>query len=196
MFDPWRLLLLLMVLAVVAGDVRYDSPSVRYVYLNSMCSGWWCCIPFWGFASSALVDFGLKTAELFFFFTGVDVADGLSSSSGASIRASAYCLLRHFHGLGPPHRLGRSLLSLFSALSTSGLQGGGGRSELRETRRRRRTGDSSWGPGCNFLYLRRSLCKLGCSKKKLSLLLLLLFGAEPPTVFIFLFVLLCRRGPV
>ncbi|KAG2595000.1 hypothetical protein PVAP13_5KG040001 [Panicum virgatum] len=158
MFDPWRLLLLLMVLAVVAGDVRYDSPSVRYVYLNSMCSGWWCCIPFWGFASSALVDFGLKTAELFFFFTGVDVADGLSSSSG--------------------------------------LQGGGGRSELRETRRRRRTGDSSWGPGCNFLYLRRSLCKLGCSKKKLSLLLLLLFGAEPPTVFIFLFVLLCRRGPV
>ena len=116
------------------------QPVGGYVYLNSMRSGWWCCIPFWGFVSSALVDFGLKTAELFFFFTGVDVADGLSSSSGASIRASAHCLLRHFHGLGPPHRLGRSLLSLSSALSASGLQGGGGRSELRETRRRRRTG--------------------------------------------------------
>ena len=57
----------------------------------------------------------------------MDVADGLSSSSGASIRASAHCLLRHFHGLGPPHRLGRSLLSLSSALSASGLHGGGGR---------------------------------------------------------------------
>ena len=161
MFDPWRLLLLLMVLVVVAGDVRYDSPSVRYVYLNSMRSGW-CCIPFWGFASPAL-DFGLKTAELFFFFIGVDVADGLSSSSGASIRASAHCLLRHFHGLGPRHRLGRSLLSLSSTLSASGLQGGGGRSELRETRRRRRTRDSPCGPGCNFLYLWGSLYKLGCN---------------------------------
>ena len=80
-----------------------------------------------GFASSASMDFGLKTAELFFFFTGVDVADGLSSSSGASIQASAHYLLRHFHGLGPRHRLGRSLLSLSSALSALGLRGGGGR---------------------------------------------------------------------
>ena len=69
------------------------------------------------------MDFSLKTAELFF-FTGMDVADGLSSSSCASIRASAHCLLGHFHVLGPPHRLGRSLLSLSSALSALGLRGG------------------------------------------------------------------------
>ena len=41
--------------------------------------------PVLGFASSTSVDFGLKTAELFFFFTGVDVVDGLSSTSCVSI---------------------------------------------------------------------------------------------------------------
>ena len=159
MFDPWRLLLLLMVLAVVAGDVRYDSPSVRYVYLNSMCSGWWCCIPFWGFASSVSVDFDLSTAERFFFLTGVDVADGLSSSSCASIRASAHCLLGHFHVLGPPHRLGRSLLSLSSALSALGLRGGGGR--MGAVGDGSGEGDSPCGLDCNFLYLWGSFCKFG-----------------------------------
>ncbi|RLN43146.1 hypothetical protein C2845_PM01G10770 [Panicum miliaceum] len=47
MFDPWRLLFLPMVFAVGAGAVRSESPSVRYVYLNLMRSGWWCGIPFW-----------------------------------------------------------------------------------------------------------------------------------------------------
>ena len=45
MFDPWRLLFLLMAFVLGAGVIRSDRPSVRYVYLNSMCSGWWCCIP-------------------------------------------------------------------------------------------------------------------------------------------------------
>ncbi|KAG2566680.1 hypothetical protein PVAP13_7NG176917 [Panicum virgatum] len=47
MFDPWWLLFLIMVFVVGVSAVRSDSLSVRYVYLNSMCLGWWCCIQFW-----------------------------------------------------------------------------------------------------------------------------------------------------
>ena len=66
--------------------------------------------PILSFPSSASMDFGLKTAGLFFFFTCVDVWSFLEFMW--SIRASAYCLLRLIHELGPPHRLGSSKSSL------------------------------------------------------------------------------------
>ena len=47
MFDPWRLLFFPMAFVVGADVVRSEGPSMRYVYLNLMRSGWWCCIPFW-----------------------------------------------------------------------------------------------------------------------------------------------------
>ena len=46
MLDPWRLLVLLMAFVLGAGGIRSGRPSMRYGYLNSMRSGWWCCIPF------------------------------------------------------------------------------------------------------------------------------------------------------
>lgn len=47
MLAPWRLLFLPMISGDGAGAVRSEGPSVRYVYLNLMRLGWWCCIPFW-----------------------------------------------------------------------------------------------------------------------------------------------------
>ena len=72
MFDPWRLLFFPMVFVVGADVVRSDKFGLVVLH------------PVLGFASSTSVDFGLKTAELFFFFTGVDVVDGLSSTSCVS----------------------------------------------------------------------------------------------------------------
>ncbi|KAG2611623.1 hypothetical protein PVAP13_4KG210005 [Panicum virgatum] len=47
MFDPWRLLFFPMAFVVGADVIQSEGPSMRYVYLNLMRSGWWCCIPFW-----------------------------------------------------------------------------------------------------------------------------------------------------
>ena len=46
LLDPWRLLFFLVVSGDGISGIRSEGPSVRYVYLNLMHSGWWCCILF------------------------------------------------------------------------------------------------------------------------------------------------------
>ena len=159
MFDPWWLLFLLMVFVVGVGAVRSDSLSVRYVYLNSMCLGWWCCIQFW---------------VLLLPRRWISVSRQRSSSSSSPVWTSPMVFhrihvrrseLRRTVSCGTSMGWGllvgwEQVFSLCFRRSLLLASSGGGRIQsCRRRRRRRRTGDSSCGPGCNLLLLQAALCK-------------------------------------